>query len=800
MKRTGTLALLVALLVVTRLEAQAMRHVMSFPREYDSSVTIDDTGSAIYAVSSTNQFGTNPEYLKQIVRWDAVTGAGTPMTDFEEGVESVSVSDDGNWLAFVTRADLLGANHDESPELFVMHPDGTGLAQLTSESFLPLSDRGVRGAIISGSANRIAFVGRMNPFGTNPRYRSALFVIDRDGSNLKQLALDDVVLAWEIASTGYRPGPGLDISDDGSRIVYITGGHEIAGINANGTGRHVFSSTTGAADVVISGNGAKIAYATGGLMTHAVRTRSFDGNPFTIFFLSNGESPAITDDATIVYLYRYESASTIAGIWKMPATGGGPATLIATGLQIARLSGNGNRIAARGAELLATDGAGGSVRQLTTTTVFGESSDDVAFAPDASALYFSSKMDPLGTNAARNYEQFALSIATGQFTQLTDASLPPIPQPSFSDTGQIVFASNADLTGQNACGFSQIFRLIPGVLLSQLTTCSPQDSWNRYPAVRGDGELVAYFADNANGTAQVFSIHGDGSGRTQLTPNLGNALIGLDVGSTSPMWIAYSGLSNGSWEVHRVRSDGTSLQQITASQGVLSPPTISGDGERLAWISSADYTGENPDHSPAAFAYDAPTGTIRQLIDDVPDYPIPQVTRDGHYVFLRDSRYDMTNSTLEPAAGSLLSAQLYPDASGTRWLILVYDRLDNDPAYTAYYLADMTAVPAFTVGKASPTVLSWDPSPTSLRYDVIRGSIADLSIAGSAVSLGPVSCLEDESPDSHTRGYGDSIDPAPGQAFFFLYRGSVGFAAAPGSYGQGTGGKERLPASGDCGL
>ena len=798
MKRTGALALLAALLGATHVEAQVMRHVMSFPREYDNSITIDDTGTAIYAVSSTNQFGTNPEYLKQIVRWDPVTGTGTPMTDFEEGVESVSVSDDGSWLAFVTRADLLGTNHDESPELYVMHPDGTGLAQLTSESFLPLRNRGVRGAVISGSGNRIAFVGRMNPFGTNPDYVSALFVIDRDGSNLKQLALDNVVLAHEIASTGYRPGPGLDISDDGSRLVYITGGHEIAGINANGTGRHVFTSTTGAADVVISGNGAKIAYATGGLMTHSVRTRGFDANPVTIVFLSNGESPAITDDAAFVYLYRYANASTVAGIWKMPAAGGGPATLIAPGLQIARLSGSGNRIAARGTELLAMDGAGGGLQQLTTTTVFGESTGDVSFAPDASALYFTSRMDPLGTNTAGDNEQFARSLSTGQFTQLTDASLPGISQPSFSDGGQIVFASSDDLTGENTCGFSQIFRLNPGVGLSQLTTCSAQDSWNRYPAVRGDGELVAYFADDMSGTAQVFSIQGDGSGRTQVTPNLVNALIGLGVGASPPTWIAYSGLSNGSWEVFRVRSDGSGLQQITAAQGVLSPPTISGNGQRVAWMSSADYTGQNPDHSLAAFAYDAPTSTIRQLDTNLPTYPDPRVTRDGHYVFLLDSRYDMSTSTLEPAAGSLRPAELYPDATGSRWLILVYERLDNDPSYTAYYLADMSGVPAFNVGKASPTVLSWEPSPTSLRYDVIRGSVAELSLAGSTVNLGSVSCLEDDSPDSHTRGHADSMDPAPGQAFFFLYRGSVGFAPAPGSYGQGTGGKERLPSSGGC--
>jgi len=83
-------------------------------------------------------------------------------------------------------------------------------------------------------------------------------------------------------------------------------------------------------------------------------------------------------------------------------------------------------------------------------------------------------------------------------------------------------------------------------------------------------------------------------------------------------------------------------------------------------------------------------------------------------------------------------------------------------------------------------------------YDVVRGSIANLSIAGSTVNLGSVSCLEDDSPDAHTKGYGDPVEPAPGQAFFYLYRGSVGFAATVGTYGQGTGGKERVAGSGGC--
>jgi len=806
MKRTGTLAVLAALCAL-RAEAQVVRPLLSFPREFTSNVAIDDAGTAIYAVTSTNQFGTNPEYRKQIVRWDAATGVGAPVTDFEEGVESVSVSGDGSWLAFVSRADPLGTNHDESAELFVMHPDGTGLAQLTFENLLPLGQRGIRQAIISGSGNRIVFVGRVNLLGTNPTYTSALFVIDRDGTNLRQLQID-VSLAQEFAPNGYWPTPGLDISDDGSKIVYISGTlhtlRSISGINANGTGNHVFSSVTSPTDVVISGNGAKIVYTTGGLESHTIRARSFDGNPGTIVALGNGENASITDDATTVYHYRYTSAAYgPAGIYKMPSTGGS-ITPVSTGLQIMGLSGSGNLIAARGTELLAIDDTGGNLRQLTTTTLVPGGVSSHGLSPDGATLRFSGSPDPLGTNPGHEYEQFSFAVDTGQLTQLTDDSLPAIYEPQFTDAGEIVFASGADLTGQNPCGNLQIFRYVPGGAFAQLTVCSASIDWNEYPAV-GDGDVIGFFSGYVNGGIEVFSMEGDGSGRTQLTTGLGNAYAPIAIGTASPAPLAYTGLKNGRFEIFRVNSDASGLQQVTSgSISDADPPTISGDGQRIAWTSRNNHTGQNGDGSFEAFLFNGPTGPIRQVTNTVGDLfgYAPRVTRNGSWVFVGDGRYNATTLALEPAAGFPHSAgqffDLQPDATGNRWVVWLYDRLDNHPGASAYFLADMSALPSFTVGKASPTELSWDPSPTSLRYDVVRGSIANLAIAGSTVSLGDVSCLEDDSPDSHTHGYGDPSDPAPGEAFFFLYRGSVGANAVAGSYGHGTGAKERLPSSGGC--
>jgi hypothetical protein len=99
--------------------------------------SLDDAGTAVYVNASTNQLGGNPEHRFQIFRFDAATGAGQQITSFTKGVSNraltVSVSDDGQWIAFVSRADPVGQNHDASPEVFVMHPNGSGIAQLTND-------------------------------------------------------------------------------------------------------------------------------------------------------------------------------------------------------------------------------------------------------------------------------------------------------------------------------------------------------------------------------------------------------------------------------------------------------------------------------------------------------------------------------------------------------------------------------------------------------------------------------------------------------------------------------------------
>ncbi|HJQ99164.1 MAG TPA: hypothetical protein VJ826_12705, partial [Candidatus Polarisedimenticolaceae bacterium] len=108
---------------------------------------------------------------------------------------------------------------------------------------------------------------------------------------------------------------------------------------------------------------------------------------------------------------------------------------------------------------------------------------------------------------------------------------------------------------------------------------------------------------------------------------------------------------------------------------------------------------------------------------------------------------------------------------------------------------DRTTPPRVSIsGGASPTVVSWDPEPGLKVYDIIRGDVASLN----AADLGPVACLENDSLDTSTASAPDAEIPGPGEAFFYLYRGSPGPVAGPGSYGTSSNGAPRTPGMGGC--
>lgn len=835
-----------------RLNAQQVRNLTNLPTETLGRASLDDTGSVVYVVSSTNQFGTNSTYSPQIVRWDQAAGTGSQVTSFPEGVESVSVNDDGQWLAFTSCSNPTGFNHDGSAELFVMSSDGTGLAQLTDDP----GTGAIYSALMSGSGNRVVFVANVDPLGTNAGHIDQIFVVNRDGSGLRQLTAAATETIYSLS---------FSVSDDGERIVFthngnLTGGNpagwtQIFVVQADGTGlRQLTFATDGHCfEPVISGNGARIAfrsYATLGGPSATNRMVKIEWDGTGLLNLPPGYGPSITDDGQTIMYY---TGGVSSQIWKVGADGSG-ATQLTSGAvpnnYSALVSGDGSRIAFRsfggqypggynpdgGPELIVMDGSGGGLRQLTVL-----SKDGWGYAPeiipDGTRVFFLSSSDPIGTNPDHSYEVFRIQADGTGLAQVTSLVDHDVVQFSASPDGSVVVFNTYSYSAP--CDYN-IFKVnADGTGMTQLSHPTGCEI-SQWPVLRSDGQFVVFQSDlrlgtNSDGSPELFRVRINGTSPSPITKDDDDYYKMPRLSETTPAWIAYQSASNkdelnpdGSLEIFRIKFDGTGLQRLTADPVYDSEdPDISGDANRIVYDSAADPLGTNPDHNFEVFLYDVPSGSRRQLTFTASGSSIsPRISKDGSWVyFLSDAPFFEESRGSEPfrlsvatgvveriggtrCCGAYVDAGSFrqPDTisverTGTRAVFPGYGNWDfeNPDRAGDLFLVDQAALTSLEIGRGSPTLLIWGPEPKPTRYDLIRGDTTNLRLGdGNTVDLGVVVCLENDSVDTTTRGNEDTAQPTAGHAFFYLYRGSQGTGDGPGSFGEGSGGRERIVGVGDC--
>ncbi|MBD3867161.1 MAG: PD40 domain-containing protein [Acidobacteria bacterium] len=800
---------------------------------------------------STDLFGSNPDHCWQLASWDAVSGLGSAVTSFTHGVGSdgavVSVSDDGQWLGIISSSDPLGQNHDGSQELFVMHPDGSGLAQLTDDP-APNAPP-ILSVAMAGSGSRLVFLSSTDPLGTNPAYDPVLFAVDRDGTDLLQLT------TVSIGETGL-----FAVSDDGLRIVFTAsgdplganadGGREIFAMDGDGTGlRQLTASSTGNSErPVISGDGTGVAFQSSADLTgtnpggYKVFTIRWDGTALTQVTPSDASAttPSITDDGgTVFYGSNRE-------IWSVASDGTGVSQLTTSSSPLVNrapvVSGDGSRIVFEiyggeyqlgdnpdgGAELMAMNSSGAGLVQLTSNDPKGARVSP-EITPDGSRIVFEA------------WELYRVQADGSDLFQVIDLGAFPAENPGVSGDGLIlVFDSVADPLGQNPGGEYQVFSVnADGSGLRQLT---PEQSSScgsaRHPVIATDGSWVVfqscnnYSGGNWDRSAELFRVRPDGTGLSQITDDDDPIIKWPRVNATGN-WITYQqgGEPGAGLEIYRIRTDGTGLQQIATDPvyGALTPD-ISGIGDRIVYASAADPLGTNPDHNWEIFLWrEAGDSTSQMTTTTSGDNFEPRISRDGRKVFFKSSsplfednptgmndayRIDIDTDRVERAGGVRRYPSDLPNGSlGNRYYHIATDETGDHAVFAGsgnweltnpdydreLFLVDYTTPARITVGKDEPTLVSWDAEPSPLRYDLIRGDLAGLAAgSGGAVDLGTVLCIEDDSPDTNNLGHEDPDSPVTGEAFFYLYRGSQGLNDGPGSFGAGSGGGERTPASGDC--
>ena len=121
----------------------------------------------------------------------------------------------------------------------------------------------------------------------------------------------------------------------------------------------------------------------------------------------------------------------------------------------------------------------------------------------------------------------------------------------------------------------------------------------------------------------------------------------------------------------------------------------------------------------------------------------------------------------------------------------------NEADGTISILVNTSQVPALNMTQAAGgTQASWSPFFEASVYDLIRGDRSQITQTATQVSLGPVVCIENDSPNTDSIGNEDNVTPPLGTTFFYLFRTQD--PQVKGSYGRSTLGKLRVPASGDC--
>jgi len=279
-----------------------------------------------------------------------------------------------------------------------------------------------------------------------------------------------------------------------------------------------------------------------------------------------------------------------------------------------------------------------------------------SLSADGSRVAFYSASNLTGGNADRNFEVFVYERSSAQLRQITDMPGGVLAggnqEPSLSGDGSRVVFQRFVINGSNAPFQTQTYDLNTDTL-STLTPLGFFES----SAISHDGQRIAVstgnlglrFYDTAtqsfSGVVMPaplgFSMSGDGGHIAYESFSQGVRLLDVAAGTTTIVSPAGSGFNQrpalsadgnslafvASFDPLGLNADGNSelfrydvvtqtLMQITDTGGAgAQGASLSGDGSRIAFSSSANLTGGNADGNTEVFVYDLLAGSFLQLTD-----------------------------------------------------------------------------------------------------------------------------------------------------------------------------------------
>jgi Tol biopolymer transport system component len=751
-----------------------------------SRISFAGSGNRVAFVSTSDLTGQNPDRVKNVFTAERDGSGVSQLTDLPPGnFGGLSISDDGARIAFSFDgsadfdSDGSADNTDFSFEIFTVLSDGTGLTQMTDavdfDSIAPF---------VSGDGEKIAFQSNANLAGQNNKNQEEVHVIDWDGSGLEQLTDSRTNISGQTVGAGV-PSITDSAGDGTSHWVYYASNNTQSGVNLDGN-----------------------------VEVFKIRSSGLDEKFLTDTSFSDGNFvPVVSGDNTRVVFYSAEDPDGTAD---------------------GRGNGDGSP------DLFAMDPDGSNVMQLTAGEIGLNGEPDIT--PDGALIVFVSNADYLGLDPDRSGEIYKIAPDGTGLAQVTDIFTGEISEPTVcEDAAKIAFVSDADIDGTNADG-SEELHFVNGDGTGQIrVTNAPLGKRVRNPVISRDCSIVFYdsnadpFGTNGDGGREVFSATTeDPPVITQITdqsrsearterPRIDDSVTWMVLQTDADL--DGDGTVSGAIEVWRVRVDGSDFQRIGFASGFdFVDPDISGDGSLVAFATDADPLGTNPENNIELFLWDAATGISTQLTTTTKgEVRAPEFSNDGAWInfattsdlFEDDPDLTIQNGRINVATleieriGGLQNGFAQASVTTQDGGLSVFSStgsptLENWDFGPEIFVVRHKDGPIVEIGVSgpAPTVLSvprWVSGP--MRYDFIRGDLSAVGSGGPEVTdLGAVLCLENDSLELDTVGDEDVVDPAPGQGFFYLWRGDTGLNFGQGSYGVSTDGAERTPLSGDCGV
>ena len=273
-----------------------------------------------------------------------------------------------------------------------------------------------------------------------------------------------------------------------------------------------------------------------------------------------------------------------------------------------------------------------------------------ALAGNGSHLFFTSTSDLLDLNGDGNQELFDFDVPAQTFTQVTETSDSKTSKPvSNSDGSVVVVGSTANLTGTAPEGFnlfvlsSSLFSLVPGT----------PEAGGRYEINYAGTRLVYTSSDditgeNGDGNREVFLFDSNqDSYQISQTANGPNGQVTI---SGNGQWVAFhstadiGGLNSGGDEVaylYEIETRVTTLMGVVreaAEDLIRGPPQLDFDASHAVFTSREDLTGLNPKGDKVLFVFNRTGQTLEQVTGPLGKSDVTDLSADGRLLLMASNK------------------------------------------------------------------------------------------------------------------------------------------------------------------